>query len=73
MADNPLSSGAEILVGADAISAFLFGQPNRRRVYHLISRGLIPTFKLGEHVVARKASLVEHLARLEAVANGEAV
>ena len=72
MADIPLSPEADLLVGADAIGAFLFGQPNRRRVYHLISRNLIPTFKLGDHVVARRVSLVEHLARLEAAANGEA-
>ena len=62
----------ELLVGADAIGTFLFGKPNRRQVYHLISRGLIPTFKLGEHVAARPASLLEHLARLEAASGGEA-
>ena len=63
---------AELLIGADAIGTFLTGKPSRRQVYYLISRGLIPTFKLGDHVVARPASLLDHLARLEAAENGEA-
>ena len=58
---SPAALGDDILRGADAIAAFLFGDPRlRRRVYHLTSdaRGGMPHFKLGAIICARKSTLV---------------
>ena len=46
----------DLLIGAEAIATWLFGSPERRRLYHLIetSRG-IPTFRLGSKIAAQKS------------------
>jgi len=59
----------DLLEGADAIAAFMFGDPRkRRRVYYLAERGLIPAFKLGETLCARRSTLVAHIQAQEAAA-----
>lgn len=46
---------ADLLRGADAIASFL-GFP-RRAVYHAVSRGHLPSFKVGETICARRSTL----------------
>jgi hypothetical protein len=56
----------DLLVGAGAISQFLFGTAGRRRsVYHLSEKGVLPGFKWGGVLVARKSTLREFLAARE--------
>lgn len=53
--------GDDLLRGAEAIAAFLFGDPSqRRRVYHLTAdaRRRMPHFKLGAIICARKSTLL---------------
>ncbi|CAH2409384.1 excisionase family DNA-binding protein [Mesorhizobium escarrei] len=51
--NSPLA--VDILRGADAIAKHL-GFP-RRAIYHLVSKGGLPHFRLGETVCARKSTL----------------
>lgn len=46
---------ADLLRGADAIATYL-GFP-RRAVYHAVSKGHLPHFKIGETICARKSTL----------------
>lgn len=55
---------ADILRGADAIAKHL-GFP-RRAIYHLVSKGGLPTFRLGETVCARKSTLTRWIQVQEA-------
>lgn len=55
---------ADILRGADAIAKHL-GFP-RRAIYHLVSKGGLPHFRLGETVCARKTTLSSWIAEQEA-------
>ncbi|RWO18650.1 MAG: DNA-binding protein [Mesorhizobium sp.] len=54
---------ADILRGADAIAKHL-GFP-RRAIYHLVSIGGLPTFRLGETVCARRSTLAKWIAEQE--------
>ncbi|NTA35994.1 helix-turn-helix domain-containing protein [Agrobacterium salinitolerans] len=54
----------DILKGADAIAEFI-GE-DRRAVYHLVKKGSIPTFRLGENIRARKSTLLAWIAQQEA-------
>jgi len=57
----------DLLEGADAIAEFMYGDlRKRRRVYYLAERGLIPTFKLGETLCARRSTLVSWIQAQEA-------
>lgn len=56
----------DILRGADAIAAFL-GFP-RRAIYHLVSKGALPSFRLGETVCARKSTLTAWISEQERAA-----
>lgn len=51
--DNP----ADLLLGADAIATFL--GITRRQVYRLVYDSVIPSFKAGGTVAARKSSLLK--------------
>ena len=62
MANDDLSE--DVLRGHKEIAEFL-GEPERRTQY-LIEKRLIPFFKLGGRVYARKRRLREHYAQLEA-------
>lgn len=53
----------DILEGAEAIARFM--GTTRRRVFHLAEQGLIPTFKLGKRLCARKSSILKHIELLE--------
>ncbi|UVK44830.1 excisionase family DNA-binding protein [Mesorhizobium sp. AR07] len=57
---------ADILRGADAIAQHL-GFP-RRAIYHLVSKGGLPSFRLGETVCARKSTLAKWISAQERAA-----
>jgi excisionase family DNA binding protein len=57
---------ADLLLGADAIAAHL--GITRRQAYRLIYDGLLPAFKIGGTVSARKSTLNAWLASKEAAA-----
>jgi hypothetical protein len=55
----------DLLYGADAIAAFLFGDPKlRRKVYHL--RPKLPLFHMGNAICGRKSTLLQHVKNQEA-------
>jgi excisionase family DNA binding protein len=54
----------DILRGADAIAKHL-GFP-RRAIYHLVSKGGLPSFRLGETVCCRKSTLANWISEQEA-------
>lgn len=54
---------ADLLRGADAIAEFL-GFP-RRAVYHAVSQGHLPSFRVGETVCARKSTLTNWISEQE--------
>lgn len=56
----------DILYGADAIAAFLFGEKKlRRRVYNLVDGNGLPVFRIGVSICARKSALLEWIAAQE--------
>lgn len=57
---------ADLLRGADAIAAFL-GFP-RRAIYHAVSKGHLPSFRIGETVCARKSTLTAWIQKQEGAA-----
>lgn len=57
---------ADLLLGADAIAAFL--GITRRQVYRLVYEKVIPSFKAGGTVAARKSSLTTWMVQAEQVA-----
>ena len=53
------SIGGDLLEGADAIAAFLYGDGgDKRKVYHLVQQGALPAFRMGNIVCARKSTLL---------------
>lgn len=58
---------ADILRGADAIAKHL-GFP-RRAIYHLVSKGGLPSFRLGETVCARRSTLANWISEQERAAS----
>ena len=56
----------DLLCGADAIAEFLFGDPRKRRqIYHLTQKGVIPVFRLGATLCARKSRLLHWIEQEE--------
>lgn len=53
----------DLLMGADSIAAYL--GVTRRQVYRLVYDDIIPSFKLGGTVAARKSSLTVWMQKLE--------
>lgn len=53
----------DLLMGADAIADFL--GVTRRQVYRLVYDGIVPSFKLGGTVAARRSSLTRWMEQLE--------
>lgn len=53
----------DVLKGASEIAAFL-GE-DRRSVFYMISKGVIPHFRLGESIRARKSTLRSWVAEQE--------
>jgi hypothetical protein len=59
----------DLLHGADAIAAFVFGDAKkRRRIYQLADTTSFPIFRLGTTLCARKSKLLAWIARQEAQA-----
>jgi hypothetical protein len=57
----------DILRGADAIAAFVYGDKrHRRKVYNLAATSSMPTFKLGAIICARKSTLLNWMKAQEA-------
>ena len=63
-ADNDNTIPADLLLGADAIAKFL--GISRRQVYRLVYDQIIPSFKAGGTVAARRSSLARWMADAEA-------
>ncbi len=62
---SPTANG-DVLCGASQIAEFLFGDATqRRRVYHLHERNLLPTFKLGNTLYARRSTIGRYLTSKE--------
>lgn len=56
----------DLLEGAEAISAFIFGDPGKRRkVYHLAQTSRLPVFRLGAILCGRKSRILEYIAEQE--------
>ncbi len=53
----------DLLEGADEIAAFMGW--NRRRVFYAAERKLIPIFRIGNRLSARKSKLLQHVEDLE--------
>lgn len=53
----------DIIFGAEAIASSL--GMSRRRVYYLISRSLIPVFRIGHVICARRSTLTRWLNELD--------
>lgn len=65
MNDNtPLA--ADILRGAAAIADYLGF--DRRAVYHAVSKGSLPAFRIGDTVCARRSTLARWIEEQEAAA-----
>lgn len=62
--DNDNFPVGDLLMGADAIAAFL--GITRRQTYRLVYDDLLPSFKLGGTVAARRSSLRNWMAEKEA-------
>lgn len=62
-------ANGDLLMGADAIASFL--GISRRQAYRLIHDHLIPSFKLGGTVAARRSSLTAMLEKLEQNGSGQ--
>lgn len=59
----------DLLRGGDEIAEFMFGDPEKRRkVYYLAERKLIPAFRMGDILCARRSTLLEHIRKQEAAA-----
>lgn len=62
----PETLSDDLLIGAGAIARFLYGTVSKRRaVYHLAEKGVLPGFKWGGVLVARKSTLLKFLAARE--------
>jgi hypothetical protein len=67
-----LALADDLLVGASAIAAFMFGTAKeRRRVYWLVENGRLPVFKLGSTICARKSTILRVVAQRERDAGTE--
>ena len=64
------SSGVDLLCGVKAIAEYL-GLP-RRAVQHRINQDLLPVFRIGSAIYARKSTLMKWIAKMEAAATVEA-
>jgi hypothetical protein len=63
----------DLLCGVNAIAEHLYGfdtATNRRKVYYLHERELLPTFRIGQRIHARKSDLDAHFARKPAYLDG---
>ena len=68
MQENDLAD--DLLEGADEIGDFMDWKP--RRVFYVAERKLMPIFRIGKRLVARKSTLRRHVEGLEQKATEEA-
>lgn len=67
LAQNRETLADDLLLGAEAIADFLFGDSGKRRqVYHLAQTNQLPIFKLGASLCARRSTLVTWIQAQEA-------
>lgn len=58
--DNDPELAVDMLLGAESVAAFLYGDPKlRRKVYHLAATSNLPVFKLGSMICARRSVLIK--------------
>jgi hypothetical protein len=63
---QPANVGDDLLEGAEAIGAFLFGPGAKaRRAFYLIEKSMIPHFRIGKRIMARKSTLLKWLEEQE--------
>ncbi|PQO22007.1 hypothetical protein C2I36_15370 [Rhodobacteraceae bacterium WD3A24] len=58
----------DLLIGADAIALFVFGDVrHRRRIYYYATEAKVrmPTFRMGNVICARKSTLLEWIVEQE--------
>ena len=55
----------DLLEGAEDIATHMGPNWNRRRVYYVFERKLLPIFRLGNRLIARKSTLRQHVEDLE--------
>jgi hypothetical protein len=66
--------GGDILHGADAIAAFLYGNEKfRRKIYNLVETKRLPHFRLGSMICARKSVLLAWIKAQEEMSNTQVV
>ena len=67
---DKIELASDLLTGADAIGAYLFGDhPSRRRkVYHLVRSSRVPVARIGSRLVARRSVLKAWIERQEETA-----
>ncbi len=59
----------DILEGAGDIAAYIYGdREKRRKVYHAVSNGGLPVFRIGGVICARRCTLVRWIADQENLA-----
>jgi hypothetical protein len=62
--EYPLSK--DVLRGAGEIAEFVFGAKNRKRkVYYLAARDILPVFRVGSMLCARKSTLTDWIVAME--------
>ncbi|GJD72530.1 DNA-binding protein [Methylobacterium goesingense] len=69
--DPGLQLAEDLMTGADAIAAFMFGdatEANRRRVYHSADKLGLPCFKLGGTLCARRSTILSWIEKQESAA-----
>jgi hypothetical protein len=59
MTDHDPEFAKDLLRGAEEIAQFLYGDNERRKVYHLVATSNLPHFKLGSMICARKSVLIK--------------
>jgi len=66
------SLAGDLLYGAGAIAEYVFGdREERRRVYTLDAAGVLPTFKFGGKLCARRSKVAAAIEALEAPASDQ--
>jgi hypothetical protein len=73
MIPKPSSPGGDLLFGAAAISDFMLGsktEEDRKRIYGLVRKRLLPAFYMGATICARKSSLVAFIEEKERAGGG---
>lgn len=62
----PAEISEDLLEGAEAIAAFLFGDRKKRRaIYNLVEKNALPVFRLGATLCARKSTLTAFISDSE--------